>query len=67
LKQELEHKIGDMTYIKDFVFADPLLPCGTIREVNAQTTHLAMQLLHKPSHQLPKELFPPTSIKKYSL
>ncbi len=51
---------------KDFVFADPLLPFGTIGEANTQTTHLAMQL-HKPSHQLTKELFSPTSIDIYSL
>ena len=66
LKQVLEYKMGKQTDIKDFIFANPLLPCETIIEANAQTTHLAMQL-HKPSHQLSKELFFPTSIDIYSL
>ena len=32
LKRELKHKIRKFTSVKDFVFADPLLPFGTIRE-----------------------------------
>jgi len=60
LKRELEHIIEKLTDWKDFVFA-PLLTFRTIREADAQTTLLAMQL-YKPSHQLSKELFSPTSI-----
>jgi len=35
LKRELKHIIRILTDIKDFVFADPLLPYGTIREATA--------------------------------
>ncbi|NOZ46449.1 MAG: hypothetical protein GXO79_06665 [Chlorobi bacterium] len=37
LKRELKHIIEKLTDWKDFVFADPLLPFGTIREA----THIA--------------------------
>ncbi len=40
LKRELEYMINKFTDIKDFVFADPLLPYGTIREAYAHCTHL---------------------------
>jgi len=43
---------------KDFVFADPFLPFGTIGEANAQTTHLVTPT-HKQALLLPKELFSP--------
>ena len=40
LKQKLEHIIKKLTEIKDFVFADPLLPFGTIWEATANLAHL---------------------------
>ncbi len=36
---ELKLIINKLTNWKNFVFADPLLPFGTIREASAQTTH----------------------------
>ncbi len=42
---------------KDFVFADPLLPFGTIGEANTQTTHLVTPT-HKQALLLPKEFSP---------
>jgi len=41
---------------KKLVFADPLLPFGTVREAHPQTTHLATPT-HKLTLRLPKELF----------
>jgi len=41
---------------KKLVFADPLLPLGTVREAHPQTTHLATPT-HKLTLLLPKELF----------
>jgi len=40
LKRELKYIIRKLTDWKDFVFANPLLPFGTIREANAHCTHL---------------------------
>ena len=40
LKQELKHIIRKLTDWKDFVFADPLLPFGTIWEADAHCSHL---------------------------
>jgi len=39
LKRELKHIIRRMTDWKNFVFADPLLPFGTIWEANPHCTH----------------------------
>ncbi len=43
-KQEIKHIIEKLTDWKDFVFADPLLPFGTIWEAYAHCTHL--QIAH---------------------
>ena len=40
MKRQNENMKLKRTARKDFVFADPLLPFGTIREANAHCTHL---------------------------
>jgi hypothetical protein len=60
LTRELKHIIKKLTDWKDFVFADPLLPFGTIGEANTQSTHLVTPT-HKQALLLPKELFSPLS------
>ncbi|MBI9037322.1 MAG: hypothetical protein JEY97_04245 [Bacteroidales bacterium] len=38
-KREIKHIIGKLTYINNFVFADPFLPFGTIWKAYAHYTH----------------------------
>ncbi len=40
LKQEIKYMIEKLTNLKDFVFANPLLPFGTIWEAYTHCTHL---------------------------
>ena len=40
LKQGVKHMIKKLTDWKDFVFANPLLPDGTIKKAHAHCTHL---------------------------
>jgi len=40
LKQELKYLIRILTDLNDFVFADPLLPFGTIWNAYTHCTHL---------------------------
>jgi hypothetical protein len=43
MKRVLKHIIRKLTDWKDFVFADPLLSFGTIKEANAHCTHLQIE------------------------
>ena len=63
LKRELEHIIKKLTNWKDFVFADPLLPFGTIREAHTQTREMQnTQSTTRPNFAL--HLFLPIAFKK---
>ena len=46
LRREFKHIIDKLTDWKDFVFADPLLPFGSIREALTHCTHLQITLAY---------------------
>ena len=46
LKREIKHIIEKLTNWEDFVFADPPLSYGTIRETYAHCTHLQIAQSH---------------------
>jgi hypothetical protein len=60
LRQENRHTIHRLTDEENFVFADPLLPFGTVREANAHCTHL--QITHPNSQtEICKRVQSPTA------
>ena len=48
LKQEIKHIIKKLVDLNNFVFADTLLPCGTIRKPNAHSGRFGFLPTHKP-------------------
>ena len=57
LKQENRHRIEKLVDINNFVFADPLLPFGTIREAKAHLgTFSFYQHAKKPTRKNQKSL-----------
>ena len=65
LKREIEHIIKKLTDWKNFVFADPLLPFGTIREANVQCTHLQIAPTDPLTEICKRVQFPPISKLKF--
>ena len=61
LKRDLKYIIGKLTDWKDFVFADPLLPFGTIREANTHCTHLQIATANPKTKICKRVQLPPNS------
>jgi len=67
LKGEINQKIKRMTKYKNFVFANPLLPFGTVRESHTHCTHLQITLTN-PLTKFAKECnYQPTEKEQYGL
>jgi hypothetical protein len=67
LKQENRHRIEKLVDINNFVFADPLLPFGTIRETNAHLgTFGFCQHAKKPTRKNQKSLNLSTPLLRYA-
>jgi len=66
LKQENIHRIEELVDINNFVFADPLLPFGTIRKANAHLgTFGFCQQAKKPTRKNQKSLNLSTPLLRY--
>ena len=67
LKQENRHRIEKLVDINNFVFADPLLPFGTIRKANAHLDTFGFcQHAKKPIRKNQKSLNLSTPLLRYA-
>jgi len=60
MKKKLKHIIERLAELKDFVFADPLLLCETMREATAHCTHLQIAQAYAQTKICKRVQFLPT-------